>query len=226
MCRIINNSKKEVLVKINDMEESLSAGEQIDFKFLSLERYYVTLNHTKDSYKKRKMAHINIETKYVLTDLTENAELIITREKMKIDEDIFYDCFFLNVQGKYIEPLEYNILGEQQLKEKMNYKGFSGVFESALESMLGDVLSSLFITILIGFMVTYFFGWEWLLVGIVCVYLVYVVGVLFGDALARMFAKRTYETVEQRLSRVIDKEYIVKFYSNPNRSSYNGKIER
>ena len=145
---------------------------------------------------------------------------------MKIDEDMFYDCFFINLNGENIEPIDYKVVEEDELRKKMIHKGASNVLISAFESMLSDMIAFLFVTISIGCITIFFLGWKWLLIGILCVFLIYVIGELFSNLLMRIFLKKASETVEHRLNRVTTKEYISSFFSNPNRSSYDGKIER
>lgn len=118
MIHLLNQSKHNVVVKVNDTNVGIVAtGKSLCINVDASQTTQLTLCHEKDSYKKSGKAYMNIETTYELLGTVENAEFVITSDEIYMDSSIYYHCLFLEQGGKNSKPVRYKVQGLEELKK-------------------------------------------------------------------------------------------------------------
>lgn len=228
----LNESSKPVLVEIDgNLAGSVASGIKRGFEAELGQKCVISLRHDKVSYKHQGNAHMNIETTYELSDLNETTVLSVTREKMCFESGAYYDGFILKRDGAEVVGQNYCVQGKEALREAFKHHGIKECLSDALWELFLEMLMKPLLTIIVIVLIVIFLGWKWLLGILLGIYVLCVIGEMFGNALAKAFfklIKKDYlnESKEEELFRWMQPETIAAFYANPNREPYVGKIER
>lgn len=226
-----NYSSKGVKVSIdNKLLGVIQQGESVSYNQPIEESVSLTLSHAEESFVKQKRAHMLIETNYRFVPV-EGAEYSIRREKMRIENDGYYDNFFLCYEDEYVFPEKYMVLGSEKLRQELIHTGIWWKLLDSLEDMFTDLVFAPIRTLLVSVLIVVCLGWKWLLAIGVCIYMLYLVCNCVGSGIAKIMGnflggKFKGESMEERLNRWMDSKYIEEFYLKPDRKPYMGKIER
>lgn len=226
-----NSSSKNVCIAIDGEEiASVKGGESFSYYGDVKDRSYLTLGHLEESFIKGKKVFLQIQTGYDL-DCTMITELHISREKMRIDSYVYYDYFILTNDKGIIMPIQYMVLGEEKIKKELMRCEFTWRFSDAFKDMIMEILISPLASLIIGGIILWVFGWKWLIIIIVILYVLSFIGTYrsgkINKLLVKLFGEKFRElTMEERFRQWTDSEQLAKFYSDPNKEPYMGKIER
>ena len=229
MIDLVNVSNKPVIIEINGvLAGSVASDAKRNFEVELGEKTVITLRHDKISYKKGSKAHMHIETTYELSEIDQRTPLVIKYDQMHIDMGIYYHCFFLSQNGKVFEPKEYCIQGVEELKNVFANQGIIEMLSDALFELVLDMVFHPLITIASAIVIVLWLGWKWLLIILGVLYLLSLVGTIFGDWLFHLTARlidknHVKETMEQRIERLSQPEAISEFYNDPDGSKHMGK---
>lgn len=229
MVIILNNSKKDVIVEINGQgNHYIPAGQQKECAIILDKASTITLHHPNESYKKRNVAHIMIETTYELPEHKNTARLVISREKTRFDIDGCFDCFFLQCDQETLSLPVYNATGISKLRKK--FKIASIIETTMIEPITSFGLhDALFYLTAVGCAAIW--GWKYLLAFFLAVYIlnlcvgyisekiVNVVGKAFQNSVVKI------EDIQTKLSRWSQSSYIADYYINADRKPVVGDIE-
>ena len=228
---IKNFSSKNVKVSIDgEAIGIIQQGESISYNQAKGQCISLILSHTEESFVKRKRAHMLIETTYKFLPV-EGAEYSVRREKMRFENGAYYDNFFLCYEDENILPEKYMVIGGEKLRQALIHTGICWKLLDSLEDMFTDFVVAPIPTLLVSALIVVCLGWKWLFIVGGCIYVLYFVCNCVGSGVAKIMGnllgnKLKEESVEERLNRWVDSEYIAEFYLKPDRKPYMGKIER
>lgn len=227
-----NKSKVTACVKINDG----NWVEVLPFSNTSIEvnstdcKISVRRNILSSTKIFRGEYTFQIIANYNFRNIYDNICLEINREKIKVEPGIYYERFFLNT-NIYIPATEtYSIYGEKYLKKKYNHSSLIDYFfidPLFLGTKLLVVLS------VIGIGLTISLGLKFAAIYFPLMYLFLVcisaLSDFFGEFVATKVVNKILKTdtksERKEFLKHFDSCYISKYYQNPMREAFNGKIE-
>lgn len=230
MLSIQNCCGKDVIVVINhEIRKHLPQGQQIEFTLGSNAVNSLRLIHPNESYKKRNVANIMVETIYELPAFRSDAVLSVHREKIRFDIDGCYDCFFLKSDQFALSLPVYRAVGVEEMKKKFKKARITEILfvEPITDFALHDAVLYL-AAVACGAI----FGWKYLLAFILAVYLFNLVVDLLMRKVEKGLGKAIKgsasidEDMLVKLDRWSQSTFIAEYFSNPKRKPVIGKVEK
>lgn len=224
MITFINESKKNVVITDLVHEPvALKAGEKKSVSLSQGNEGLVWLKHEKDSYASALVAHMNVAVKYDVSQLEEDAEVVITREKISVDHFGFYDRFFIECENGEAKEQGYEVQGREALINLFRRKWFVAKF------LLAPLASTeLFLTFGIASLIIMANTdtWKYWMLYAVSVYLLS----FFLQELGEKFSehiRRKKEKADMRgmIEKCSEDEFIRSYYAQENRKPVWGKVE-
>lgn len=182
----------------------------------------ITLN--KNNCIKNDLFHIVIVSNYVLSDISDFDEFVITREKIRFSYNAFYERLYLTSTGCAKCVSETNLAKNSSDVEKMFNKNYT------MKTLLAApfyhpklTLASTFV----GCALTVVFSWKFALVYFPAVYFMTVLLTWLGKSVVEDCYKNRFGLDEKSdLNRYVDPNYISAYYNNPDRKPFLGRIDR
>ncbi len=207
----------------NEMSFIIKPYEVKDVVF-SIKKYInILLSPTENSKIKTDKFYIVLKTNYTCSNICEDKEFIITREKICFAYNAFYERLFLSDNDGNCLLKLIAVKDEENLKKCFSKTRklkllLYGPFETFL-------LEPVFY-IIIGVVLAFIWGWRIAVVYFPCVYLFLVLFNWFTQTIVEHFFKKTCKfDIKRDFYEYLDTEYIMKYYSNPNRTPFVGKVE-
>ncbi len=218
-----NMSKSSLNVHINtECETNIFPYEEkkLDLDLPSSE-ISISLSPNKDSIIKNNLYHIVLSVSYSCSHLENNAEIIITREKIRFAYNAFYERFFIKSSDaicilKEIKPLDEENLKSNFVKHKKRKFFLSEPFE--------DFLALPLLLIIIGIVLLFSFGWKITLVYSIFAYiLLVIINVVIKKIMKNIFRKHFSFDEERIFYEYLQQDYISKYYASESREPFLGK---
>ena len=224
LINVLNEGSKLVIIRLeDDVEIFLNSGEKRQLSMPSGSGGGLWLQHEKDSYGSTMVAHMNVAVKYELSQLEEDTEIIITREKISVDHLGFYDRFFIKCKNGIAEEQDYEVQGRDALIKLFRKKARISFF------LLAPIYSAewfVFWGVAAVIIMANTNTWKYWILYAIFVYLL----VFFLQELGRKFGKfirRKKEATDvwEMITEWSDREFIRNYYAKEERKPVRGNIE-
>lgn len=218
-----NMSKSSLKIHINtEYEINLFPYDEkiVDLDLLSSE-ISISLSPNKDSIIKNDLYHIALRVLYSCSVLENNAEFIITREKIRFAYNAFYERFFMESPDAICIPKEIKPLDEGNLKRKfVKYKKRKFFLSEPFEDFMGLPL----LLIIIGIVLLFSFGWKITIVYSIFAYVLLVIINVVTKKIMKNFFRKHFSFDEEKIFyEYLQQDYISKYYASESREPFLGK---
>ena len=218
-----NNSNKTVLVSI--ASKSFTKIEPHNRIFMSCEETkFISVKVCEPSHIEKGKYVLSIETKYCFDNLNENVIFTITREKIRVGADVYFERLFIIPDKDICFIEEFSVPDAEEMKKLFKKKRRKQILLiRPLEYFTGLVLISL---------VLFFFALKriGLIYTILCYMCVYIFMVClscivewFWNAVFKKVFKAKSE--KDKFYNYFDNSFIFNYYSNSNREPFIGEVE-
>lgn len=224
MIIVLKNMSKSFLKVYfnNEYEVNMSPYEEknIDLNLPSIE-ISISLSPCKDSFIKNDLYHIVLSASYSCSNIDNNSEFIITREKIRFAYNAFYERFFMKSSSAICTLKEIRPLDEEKLKSKFKKNKKRKFF---LSEPFEDFLALPMLLIIIGIVLLCSLGWKIaLLYSIFAYILLILINVVIKRIIKTVFKKHFSFDEEKMFCEYLKQEYISQYYASENREPFLGK---
>jgi hypothetical protein len=165
-----------------------------------------------------------LETKYTFTNVTDGEIFKITREKVRVNLNVYYDRLFLTSEKSVYLSESYNVIDNEKIKKSFDKSQLIHfLFIEPLEYLTG-----LFIALLVlGIVLSYIFGWIFAIIYFLSAYIFLLVIQWFSDNIFTQILNKGFKTDDDKKEfyKCFENEFIMRYYSNPNRTPFMNEIE-
>lgn len=163
--------------------------------------------------------HLVINSEYNINSLSENTEIDIYGEETCIYTNIYYDRFFItNFVGNIVS--QYHLVSDAEVM-------LSSFKKRKIVNIISDLATDVVVLtpgglFLIGKLLKHFYKWEILIIYYIMAYLILIL--LFAGVRWILWNK-TDKRETKEFCDYLSNEYIIEYYSSPNRKPWFGEIE-
>lgn len=164
-----------------------------------------------------------LETKYVFTNISDNDTFSITREKVRVGSDVYYDRLFLSAKKATYLSETHSVLDSEKMKKAYNK---SRLIKFLLISPIEE--PGMFIVLLIlGIVLSCYWGWK---LAVIYFPLAYIFLLALQWLTASVFKQILNKGLKiddetQMFFNCFENEHIMSYYFNPNRTPFLDDIE-
>lgn len=182
---------------------------------------HISIFPDKKSTIKNDLYHIVLNTSYFCSAIQNNAQFVITREKIRFAYNAFYERLFINSSGatctvKEITPVDEKNLRSQFQRNKIKKFFLSGPFE--------DFLALPLFLVIIGIVLLISFGWK---IALIYTIFAYAFLVLLNSVikffLKTILNKRFSFDEDKEFCEYLQPNYILQYYASEDRKPFLGK---
>lgn len=176
------------------------------------------------SYAKEGKYFLSIQTNYSFDNVKDGETFKITREKVRVDPEVYYERLFLIAEKSICLSESHFVIDSDKIKKKIKK---SRLIKFLIISPL-ECLTGLFLALLaIGILLLCNWGWKIAVIYFPCAYgFLILINWLIEKILKLVFNKRLkIDDDKEELYCYLNSEQIMKYYSNPNRTPFMGEIE-
>lgn len=166
------------------------------------------------SFKKKNKYTLVLETQYKVTNIHDNDIFRITREKVCVEGNVYYDKLFLNSETARCIMEINNVLGGQEIKKKfqksrIRYKLFISPFECLTEFAV--------LLIILGIILGYKFGWKLVVIYFPIAYLFLIAVDWILERINQFIFHKAFNVEDEKTEfyHFFENEFIMRYYSNP-----------
>ena len=221
-----NTSNEIVIVSLSNGDSWELQPKQIVVKELSCDsELIVNLSLNRASGVHKRTYTFVLETQYVIENVCENELITISREKVCFHPlPAYYDRLFLL-------PNNAKVLSESHIVSNAEYLKTQYHKQRRIDRFFIDPWRNnpfeAFGLLVIGIALSVFLGWVVALVYFPCAYFLLFAGTWLGERIGNAFIKscKIFCTESEEFSQYFENEWINKYYSDPDRQPFMGKIE-
>lgn len=182
--------------------------------------------------KKKEIHNICIYSLYELEHTSATTCIHIKREKLRVSlKNIYYDRVNVEFENAFVVKQTLQISNEDtmvmSLQKIVSSDSASDRFDHfILEPFIGSPLVA-FPLIILGVCLSLVYGWVFALIYFTILYLFFSLGSLFTTKLVEKLFERFFkiESTKKEMARLLSKEMISKFFTDPKRDPNYGEIE-
>lgn len=221
---LINRSEQNILYSINDGElYILSPLGKTTLQYQDSGTMKLTVKHDYESMletRKRRndRYHLVIDSEYTFHNLTNGGEIQITSEKTLARYNAYYERLFVSGMENTLISEHHSIAGEEKIINIYNKKQKSIASWKRWELVLGPLIYapiSFGFFVLLGAVLSSEYGWKFALFYFPIVYLLFVLGDLFGDFIVWVISK---DDKSNDIPQYLTNEFIINYYSSSKRN--------
>lgn len=221
---LINDSTKAIFVSIPP--KSFEKIEPYNKIFMSCdeETIIISVKGCEPSRIEKDKFVLSIETKYCFDNLDKNVVFSITREKIRVGADMYFERLFVNSDINISFYEDFIVSDAEEMKNLFEKKRLKQMLLiRPLEYFTGLVIISfvlfLFVLKRIGLIYT--------ILCYICAYGFMVFLSCFVEWLWNVIFKKIFKTKseKEKFNTYLDKRFIRNYYSDPNREPFNGEVE-
>lgn len=204
----------EYIVHIN-----LESGETIKVNphgtaFMKCEKNecLVRIHRNIASFKRKNKYVLVLETKYRMTDICDNDVFRITREKICVEGNVYYDRLFLSTETAGCTMEANRVIGEKELKKvynkcRMKYKFLGAPFVEPGMTILFVIL---------GIILGYELGWKYVVIYFPAAYFFLIAFDGAIDKIIQFIFKKSFKQKDEKTDfyNYFEDEFIARFYLN------------
>lgn len=215
-----NMSKSFLKIQINnECKVNMSPYEEKSI-YLDLERKEINIlvSPQKGSVIKNDLYHIVLCVSYSFSDLEDNGEFIITREKIRFAYNAFYERFFIKSPSAVCRLEDIKPLDEELLKKKFQKLKKRKMF---LIDPFEDFFALPMLFIIIGIVFLFSLGWKiTLLYSIFAYILLILINVVIKKLIKGFFKEHLSFNEEKIFYEYLEQSYISQYYASANREPF------
>ena len=167
--------------------------------------------------------NLNLIARYTFTDVGEETEFVITREKIRVSLDVSYERVFVETENATTSFEQIEELNAKQLQKR--YKR-----EHSAELLYMPLIISPMTTIaflLLGLLVGWLIAWRALLFYYPAMYLCFFLAYLIGHSFVGLMSKNAVHFDNKAtFYQFLDPSYITWYYAQLDRKPFLGKVDR
>lgn len=167
---------------------------------------------------------LELETKYIFANITEGEVFKITREKIRVNLNIYYDRLFLVAEKALYLSESHSVIDNEKIKKSFDKSRL--IHFLLIEPF--EYFTGLFIALLIlGFFLTYKFGWILAFIYFPSAYIFLLVINWLSDNIWKKILRKGFkkEDDKREFYNCFENEFIMRYYSDPNRTPFMDEIE-
>lgn len=222
-----NNCRISVRVCVNSKNVfDIKPYGKENLEFVNEQQLHISISPNKQSTIRTDVFHIVLNTSYLCSAITEVSELIITREKIRIAPNAFYERVFLSSPHATCILNSINLLDEEELKKK--YKRLCRLRLFVYEPLLDDFLSGPILAIIIGIILMCGLdNWKIAIPYFICAYWFLVLMSYVIKHLVQSIFKRhsLFFDEKKEFYDYINPISIYNYYATPDRKPFQNEIE-
>ena len=164
-----------------------------------------------------------LETKYIFTNISDNDTFSITREKIRVDSDVYYDRLFLSAKKATYFSESHSVSDNEKMKKAYNK---SRLIKFLLISPIEE--PGMFIVLLIlGIVLSCYWGWKLAVIYFPLAYIFILALQWFTASVFKQILNKGLKIDDetQMFFNYFENEHIMSYYFNPNRTPFLDDIE-
>jgi cytochrome b subunit of formate dehydrogenase len=182
----------------------------------------LTIRKNAKSNQKNGIFNIILETEYILSNLSENTKIIITREKIRFAQNASYERLFIHSSGAKIISEMSKVFDKNRLKQK--FKLYDKI--DSLSSVIYADFFFVIVAIIVGFIIAFKFSFKIFLIYLICLFLFISFVACIAHILVNfLFIKFAKFDTKKIFYQYLENEYISNYYSGHSRTPFMGKID-
>lgn len=152
-----NSCKYSVILNVNtESPIVLESNEKKAITQSDLSSIKVFIRRNCNSKKEASMYYLILGVEYIFSNVSDGEMFVITREKIQISLNTFYDRLFLAPTNACCSSSTYKIMGEKEIKR---------IYKKTLRSdsffeMTLDLIGLIIILLLVGIVLLFAYGWK------------------------------------------------------------------
>lgn len=184
----------------------------------------ITVKRNITSEVKQGKYMLAIDTQYRFADIQDQTVFRITREKIRVNLNVYFDRLFLVSDTATGVAQSYDVLGAEKIKKRFNW---SQLFRFLIFGPLDETPGLLFVMLILGVFLSYHFGRKLALWYFPLAYLFVLAINWFVDKFCDWMFKKGFKAENERTEfhNCLTKEFLMKYYSDPNRTPFLDEIE-
>lgn len=220
---LINQNHYPVVIELKNKEMILLDAFQNKKIEIFEDVFEITLKHSYESYipKNSTILHLVINSKYRIANIHNGEKFYISREKMRISFDVYYDRLFLSTRKALITDEAHIISSEEKIRKYVKKRVTINRF---LIAPFEQSTGLLIIGIIIGCVLSYFIGLKFAILYFPVLHLFLVLFNWTIDSFWDLVGKKVFNE-KNHFDLYFEDEFIKNFYSNPCREPFMGSIE-
>ena len=221
----VNLCSQNVIVNIHSGEcIKIPQKHTVRLQYKNSDEIKISVRCEKSSYVKKSKYNFVIKTTYIFQNEYDDIILEITREKVRVENYIYYDRLFLATDKYTLLPESYAVCEQEVLKK---YFRNSQMLDAFILAPIFTGTKLFFALLLFGIVFTRYFGWKFAMFYFPISYLFVVIIGLVSEKFADLFFKKAFNGVDDKAEfyNFFENNFIKEYYSNPNRTPYHGEIE-
>lgn len=164
------------------------------------------------SFKKNKKYTLVLETQYRVININNNDVFRITRKKVRVRGNVYYDRLFLDTETAICSMEKNNVLGAEEIKKKFNKSRIRYMlFISPFEHLTGLVI----ISILLGIVLGYNLDWKSAIIYFLFSYIFLLVLNWVIEKVDKLLFNKAFKLEDEKneFYNYFENEFIAKYYS-------------
>lgn len=191
---------------------------------MNVEKLSVSIKRNIVSQVKKGKYFLALETKYIFTDVTDGEVFKITHEKVRVNLNIYYDRLLLTANKALYLSESHNVIDSERIKKSYKKSQLMHfLFVDPLECLTGLLIALLGL----GVFLTYKIGWQFAGIYFPSAYIFLLATNWFSKNILKLILNKGFKIDDDKREfyKCFENEFIVSYYSDPNRTSFMGEIE-
>ena len=164
-----------------------------------------------------------LESKYVFCNVSDDIDLSITREKIRVSLNVSYERVFVNTSRGCIASETTSVKDENNIKKRYERDRFCELLYGPLEHFPGLSL----VMFIVGIFLAWLTDWRWIFLYYPFAYACLFVLHWLVDVFWNSFIKKTLKMDRrEEFYRSFELDYILQYYSQINREPFMGQVDR
>lgn len=183
----------------------------------------ISVRPRKKSKFKGGIYNLILESKYVFCNTSENIELFIAREKIRVSLNVSYERMFLSSPKSDPVSEVTRVTDEDRMKKRFSRSRIAELMWGPLENLTSGSI----VLFVAGIVLAYFVNWKLIFLYYPCAYAFLFLVNWIIDVAWNSFAKKTFKIDDKEdFYRYFDSDYIAEYYSQIDREPFMGRVER
>ena len=165
-----------------------------------------------------------LETKYVFTNISDNDTFSITREKVRVGSDVYYDRLFLSAKKATYLSESHSVSDSEKMKKAYNK---SRLIKFLLISPIEDMPSLFIVLLILGIVLSCYWGWKLAVIYFPLAYIFILALLCLTSSIFKQILNKGLKIDDetQMFFNCFENEHIMSYYFNPNRTPVLNEIE-